>query len=102
MTDGDGNAGTDAVEIVVGDGMALPEIAATATPTTGVAPLGVSFSTAVTTTGDFVPFADGSTTYPDLTGSAQLVRRRDGSAARIDVTGLKAGGAHLVLSLIHI
>jgi PKD repeat protein len=96
VTDGDGNAGTDAVEIVVGDGMALPEIAATATPASGVAPLGVAFSTAVSTSGDFVPFADGSTTYPDLAGSAQLVRRRDGSAARIDVTGLKPGGAHLV------
>ena len=39
---------------------------------------GVAFSTAVTTSGDFVPFADGSTTYPDLTGTAELVRRRGG------------------------
>jgi PKD repeat protein len=96
VTDGDGNAGTDAVEIVVGDGAALPEIAATATPATGAAPLGVAFSTAVSTAGDFVPFADGSTTYPDLAGTARLVRQRGETSARIDVTGLKAGGAHLV------
>jgi PKD repeat protein len=96
VTDSDGNAGTDSVEIVVGDGAALPEITATATPSAGVAPLGVAFSTAVTTSGDFVPFADGSTTYPDLTGTARLVRQRGGTSARIDVTGLKAGGAHLV------
>jgi hypothetical protein len=96
VTDSDGNAGSDAVEIVVGDGAALPEVTATAAPATGVAPLGVAFSTAVSTTGDVVPFADGSTTYPDLAGAARLVRQRGETSARIEVTGLKAGGAHLV------
>jgi PKD repeat protein len=48
VRDPDGNEGSDGVEINVD---ALPEIYATATPTTGAAPLDVEFSTEVTSGG---------------------------------------------------
>ncbi|WP_205473684.1 PKD domain-containing protein, partial [Nocardioides sp. SYSU D00038] len=96
VTDDDGLSGTASVEVVVGDVPALPEVEATATPSTGQAPLDVAFSAAVTTRGRFTPFADGTTTYPQLTGTGHLVRRRDHTLAALDVTGLKPNAAHQV------
>ena len=93
VTDPDGNTGSDSVEINVD---ALPEIEATATPDTGDAPLEVDFSTVVTTEGEFSPFADGTTTYADLTGTASMVRSRGTTVTTLDVTGLKADAAHMV------
>ena len=86
VTDPDGNKGSDSVEISVD---ALPEIDATATPDTGDAPLEVDFSTVVTTEGELSAFADGTATYPDLTGTASMVRSRDTTVTTLDVTGLK-------------
>ena len=93
MTDPDGNKGSDSVEISVD---ALPEIEATATPDTGDAPLEVDFSTVVTTEGELSAFADGTATYPDLTGTASMVRSRGTTVTTLDVTGLKADAAHMV------
>jgi PKD repeat protein len=98
VTDPHGNAGTDTVEIVVGEAPVtpLPEIKATASPSTGTAPLDVDFSTEVTTGGTFHAFADGTTAYPDLTGEATMVRRRGETFTTIDVRGLKPGAMHMV------
>ncbi len=93
VTDPDGNKGSDSVEISVD---ALPEIDATATPDTGDAPLEVDFSTVVTTEGELSAFADGTATYPDLTGTASMVRSRDTTVTTLDVTGLKPAAAHMV------
>lgn len=93
-TDGDEELGSDTVAITVAD--ALPDVAASATPTSGVGPLDVAFSTTVTTTGTFAPFADGTATYPELAGDATLVRRRGATTASLDVTGLAAGAFHNV------
>ncbi|MCY4726180.1 PKD domain-containing protein [Nocardioides sp. STR2] len=93
VTDPDGNKGSDSVEISVD---ALPEIDATATPDTGDAPLEVDFSTVVTTEGELSAFADGTATYPDLTGTASMVRSRDTTVTTLDVTGLKPNAAHMV------
>ncbi|MBM7513499.1 PKD repeat protein [Nocardioides cavernae] len=93
VTDPDGNKGSDSVEISVD---ALPEIEATATPDTGDAPLDVDFSTVVTTAGELSAFADGTATYPDLTGTASMVRSRDTTVTTLDVTGLKPNAAHMV------
>ncbi|MDO9454520.1 PKD domain-containing protein [Nocardioides sp.] len=98
VTDAEGHLGVDTVEVIVtGDGAAgLPEVVATAAPRTGRAPLGVRFSTEVTTGGDVRAYSDGLTSYPDLAGTATLVRRRGASYASIDVSGLKPGAAHQV------
>lgn len=93
-TAGGEELGTDTVAITVAD--TLPDVVASATPTSGVGPLDVTFSTAVTTTGTFAPYADGTATYPDLTGDAVLVRRRGETTASLDVTGLAHGASHLV------
>jgi PKD repeat protein len=93
VTDPDGNKGSDSVEISVD---ALPEIDATATPDTGDAPLEVDFSTVVTTEGELSAFADGTATYPDLTGTASMVRSRDTTVTTLDVSGLKPAAAHMV------
>jgi PKD repeat protein len=74
----------------------LPEIAATATPSSGGAPARVAFSTEVTTTGAFAAFADGLATHPDLAGTAELVRARSETRAAIDVTGLAPAAHHMV------
>ena len=93
VTDPEGNTGTDTVDI---DVEALPEVEATATPATGDAPLDVRFSTAVTTGGEFSSFADGTTTYPEITGTASMVRSRDTTVTTLDVTGLKSDASHMV------
>ncbi len=93
VTDPDGNTGSDSVDISVD---ALPEIEATATPDSGDAPLEVDFSTVVTTQGELSAFADGTATYPDLTGTASMVRSRGTTVTTLDVTGLKANAAHMV------
>jgi PKD repeat protein len=92
-TDLEGNTGTDTVQI---DVEALPEIEATATPDTGDAPLEVDFSTVVTTEGEVGAFADGTATYPDLTGTASMVRSRDTTVTTLDVTGLEPDAYHMV------
>lgn len=93
-SDGGAVVGSDTLAITVAD--TLPDVAATATPATGLPPLAVAFSTAVTTTGTFAPYADGTATFPDLAGEAVLVRSRGSSYASLDVTGLAAGAAHNV------
>jgi len=97
VTDSDGNVGTGTVTVVVGDIAAmLPDIAATATPGSGTAPLQVAFSAEVSTAGSFSAFADGLTAYPGLTGHAGLTRARGLARAWLDVTGLRPGAPHLV------
>lgn len=100
VTDPQGHEGTDTVEIVVGDApppvVALPAVRATATPTSGTAPLDVDLSTEVTTEGTFAAFADGAAAYPGLTGTGAMVRRRGGTVTTLDVTGLKPDAAHMV------
>jgi PKD repeat protein len=93
-TDGDEELGSDTLAITAAD--ALPEVAATATPAAGLPPLAVAFSTEVTTTGTFTPYADGTATFPDLAGEAVLVRSRGSSYASLDVTGLTADATHNV------
>jgi PKD repeat protein len=96
VTDSDGNVGTGTATITVGAEPGMPEVAASAAPASGAAPLGVAFSTAVTTSGSFAAFADGLTTYPGLTGAAGLTRTRGQTRAWFDVTGLRPGASHLV------
>jgi PKD repeat protein len=93
VTDPEGNTGTDTVEI---DVEALPEVEATATPATGDAPLDVRFSTSVRTEGEFSSFADGTATYPEITGTATMVRSRDTTVTTLDVSGLKSDASHMV------
>ncbi|MBC2934455.1 PKD domain-containing protein [Nocardioides sp. zg-1228] len=93
VTDPDGNEGSDSVEISVD---ALPDVEASATPARGSAPLEVDFATAVTTGGELTAFADGTTTYPELSGTASMVRSRDTTVTTLDVTGLKPSAAHMV------
>jgi PKD repeat protein len=102
VTDPQGNAGTDTVEILVEGTPAEPELGVTvsATPTTGTAPLEVDFDTAVTeastTAGEFDAFADGVTSYPELTGTAELVRGDGTTTTSVEVSGLKPSAAHMV------
>ena len=98
-SDADGRTGTDSVGITVTEGHshhALPTISATGTPTSGTTPLTVAFSAEVTTTGSVKAFANGSTSYPDITGTATMVRRRGATYTSLDVSGLKAGAMHMV------
>ena len=74
----------------------LPGVAASAAPTSGAAPLAVAFSAQVTTGGPVRAFAAGSTSYPDLAGSASLVRRRGQTYGSLDVSGLKPNAHHTV------
>lgn len=74
----------------------LPAVTATAAPVGGAAPLAVALSAEVATAGTFAAYADGVATYPDLTGTAGLVRARGRTTAHLDVGGLAPGGAHLV------
>jgi PKD repeat protein len=97
VTDPDGNEGTDTVAVEVSDGpRPMPGISASAVPSSGQAPLAVDFSTEVTTTGEFSPYADGTTAYPDIAGTAEMVRRRGATEATLEVTGLKPEAAHMV------
>ncbi|MBC2932519.1 PKD domain-containing protein [Nocardioides sp. zg-1228] len=98
-TDADGVTGTDTVDITVTDAHAhheLPHVSATATPASGTAPLAVAFSAEVSTSGPFRAFAHGLTAYPELTGTATMVRRRGATHASLDVSGLKARAMHMV------
>ncbi len=101
-TDPEGNKGTDEVQIVVDGTPVEPELGveATATPTTGTAPLDVDFATSVTnastTAGEVKPFADGVTTYPGLTGTAEMVRGDGHTMTSLEVSGLKPNAAHMV------
>lgn len=90
VTDGDGPGPEPEPET------GLPAIEALAEPAAGTAPLTVALSTRVTTVGDVLPFADGAATYPELAGTATLVRERDRSRARLDADGLAPDAAHLV------
>ncbi|WP_340538112.1 PKD domain-containing protein [Nocardioides sp. GXZ039] len=94
VTDTGGRQATDSIDVTVTGEGALPEVEASATPTSGAAPLTVDFDAQVTTTGTFHPFAAGLTTYPDLTGTAELVRTRGQTHASLDVTGLKPEARH--------
>lgn len=102
VTDPQGNAGTGSVTIVVGGGTPgapVLGVEATATPTSGTAPLDVQLATTVTnastTSGRFAAFADGTATYPGLTGTATMVRGTDHTTTSIAVSGLKPGAAHM-------
>lgn len=92
-TDKDGQTGTDTVTIDVDS---LPTVTATADPASGEAPLTVSLGAEVTTSGTFKSFADGTTTYPELTGAASMVRSRGTTVTTLSATGLKPGAAHMV------
>lgn len=94
VSDGRGGTAVHHVPITVTSDR-LPEIAAAATPGPG-ASLGAAFATEVVTTGTFVAYADGLTTYPALAGTAGLTRTRGRTSAYLDVTGLRPGAAHLV------
>jgi PKD repeat protein len=74
----------------------LPAVEALAAPASGTAPLAVSFSTQVTTTGTFHPFAEGLEAYPDLAGTAEIVRSRGRTRTTIRVAGAKPSAAHPV------
>ncbi|GAA1515013.1 PKD domain-containing protein [Nocardioides humi] len=96
---GDGNGGTFRRSFPIHVGapdQALPALDAHAHHGAGARPLPVAFSAAVTTDGAFTPFADGSTTYPDLAGTATMIRSRGQTYAAIEVTGLRPGASHLV------
>lgn len=75
-------------------GGALPVIDALATPAQGTAPLGVAFSTQVTTTGTLSAYSVGLQAYPDLAGEAVLVRRRGRTSTSLRVTGARPSTAH--------
>lgn len=74
----------------------VPEVRAVAAPAPGAAPAQVALSAEVTTRGTFTAYADGVATYPQLAGSATIVRSRARTAATVAVTGLAAGKQHLV------
>ena len=92
-TDLDGNSGSATVRI---DVEALPAVEATATPGTAAAPLTVQLSTEVTTGGDVRAFADGTATYPDIAGTASMVRSRGTTVTTLDVTRLRPDAPHMV------
>jgi PKD repeat protein len=97
VSDGRGGVLRQELSITVGTGeVALPAVHAHADHTAGTSPLPVALSTSVTTDGTFHSYADGLTTYPDLTGTASLVRSRGQTWAALDVTGLRPDAAHLV------
>ena len=86
-------------------GSAAPLTAeASAVPTSGAAPLDVAFTGTsaysvaeeVTTQGPLLPFSAGTATYPGLSGTATMVRRRGETTASIDVVGLKPSASHMV------
>ncbi|WP_209020779.1 PKD domain-containing protein [Nocardioides sp. 1609] len=101
-TDPEGNKGTGSVQVVVDGAPVEPELGvdATATPTSGTSPLDVRFATSVTeastTAGEVKPFADGLTSYPDLTGTAEMMRGADHTMTSLEVSGLKPNAAHMV------
>jgi PKD repeat protein len=104
-SDGRGGTAHEQITVTVGPGTdddpdagsALPsQIEATASVTSGTAPLAVAFSASVTTGGAFASFADGVETYPALAGTAGLTRSRDETTTWLDVTGLQPGGSHNV------
>jgi PKD repeat protein len=88
-----GGGGPTEPEPPVDDG-ALPAIDALATPGQGGAPLGVAFSTQVTTTGTVHSYSAGLEDYPDLTGEAVLVRSRGRTSTTLKVTGTKPHAHH--------
>ncbi|WP_157537374.1 PKD domain-containing protein [Nocardioides sp. Root190] len=97
VSDGNGGVFRQEFPIVVGEVEdELPTVHAHADHTAGPSPLPVALSTSVTTDGTFHSYADGLTTYPELTGTASLVRSRGQTWAALDVTGLRANAAHLV------
>jgi len=95
VSDGRGGTTVHHVPITVTAGL-LPDVTAVAAPAPGAGSLAVAFATEVSTTGAFAAYADGLATYPDLAGSAGLVRARGRTTAHLEATGLDPGGAHLV------
>lgn len=95
-SDAGGVVGTDTVAITATeDGHAhLPTIVATATPGSVSAPATVAFSTEVTTTGELRSYSDGLVSFPELLGTATLVRRRGSTTASLAVSGLRPSTAH--------
>ncbi|TYL49691.1 PKD domain-containing protein [Nocardioides sp. BGMRC 2183] len=93
-----GESRTDSVDVTVDEPGAgsLPEFEALVSPSSGDAPLAVGFSTKVRTQGEFHPFAHGAEAYPELAGSAELVRERGSTYAMLDVTGLASDALHAV------
>lgn len=95
VTSGATEIGTAQVSISATDGR-LPQIEAKATPAHGDAPAEVSFTTAVTTSGQFHSYSHGLTSTPDLTGTAEIVRERGATTASVDVTGVQPNRFHQV------
>ncbi|WP_167736693.1 PKD domain-containing protein [Nocardioides sp. 1609] len=112
VTDAQGASAEESLQIAVtgdgggGDGPVL-EVVASATPAAGTAPVAVTFGAAValdpdatdaglTTTGQIRSFADGLATYPDITGSAEMVRTSTQTTTTIALTGLEPGAPHNV------
>ncbi|MDR7252210.1 PKD repeat protein [Nocardioides sp. BE266] len=77
----------------------LPAIDALAAPAQGTAPLAVAFSTQVTTTGTLHAYSVGLDAYPDLTGTAVLVRSRGRTHTSLQVSGTKPSAVH---SAVHV
>lgn len=98
VTDGRGGRHAEQLPITVaaGPGQPMPGVDATARPASGAAPLTVAFSAEVTTGGPVTVFADGVSTYPRLTGTAAMVRRRGATYASLDVRGLQPNARHMV------
>ncbi|TWH04710.1 FOG: PKD repeat [Nocardioides sp. J9] len=100
LTVDDGNGGVFRQELVVtvgADPGGLPDVHAHADHAPGAtAPLPVAFTTEVGTAGSFTAYADGVDTFPDLSGTARLVRSRGRTLAALDVTGLAPEAAHQV------
>lgn len=107
VSDGTATSVSD-LQVVVGDDDEPPPVdddalavTATATPESGTS-RAVAFGGEVTggrdytTGGAFQPFADGLASYPDLRGTATLLRAPGSTRTSIDVTGLKPNAAHLV------
>ncbi|WP_340294534.1 PKD domain-containing protein [Aquipuribacter hungaricus] len=94
VTDGNGGTYQGSVTVEVTGPEALPTVEASASP--GTDAYDVAFSTGVTTGGVVLPFADGTTTYPDVAGTATMLRDRTGTVTTLEVTGLRPGTAHMV------
>jgi PKD repeat protein len=84
---------TDSVTVTVADDT-LPEVRALASPSDDPTDLAVPFTTEVTTSGPVRSYADGLATYPDVDGTATMVRTRNRTVTTLDVTGVKPGVAH--------
>jgi PKD repeat protein/glucose/arabinose dehydrogenase len=97
LTVSDGNGGTveRTFDITVGP-RAMPEVTAGAEPASGEVPLDVQLTSQVPTSGEVAAYADGTETYPDVTGTVDMVRSLGSTSLTLDVTGLAPDAEHMV------